>query len=71
MTDVMKMNVEEKVNYLNSFMESAVSSTFEDLLKRKKEKRKRIPKEEGSLYRRKTNLSKKIHRMKSRQNLLV
>ena len=37
------MTVTEKVNFLNSLMETAVSSTFEDLLKRKVERKKRIP----------------------------
>ena len=34
------MDVEEKVNYLNSLMEMAFSSTFNYLLVGKKEKRK-------------------------------
>ena len=53
MTDTGGMSVEEKVQYLNGLMEAAVSSTFEDLLKRKKEKRRRIPREVRSMYRRK------------------
>lgn len=70
MSDTCKMSVEEKVLYLNGRMESAVSLTFQDLLKKKKEKKRRIPREVRSLYRRKTNLSKKIHRTKSRVKIV-
>ena len=63
------MDVEEKVNYLNSLMEKAVSSTFDNLLERKIAKRKRIPKEVRAKYRKKANLSRKIFLTKSKAKI--
>ena len=63
------MNVGEKVDFLNSLMEDAVSQVFENLLDRKKTKRKRIPKDIRSLYKKKSSLSKKIFKTKCKEKL--
>ena len=63
------MDVEEKIEFLNGKMEEAVSRTFQDLLERKKIKRKRIPKEVRAKYRRKAKLSKEIYLTKSKTKL--
>ena len=60
------MFVTERVNFLNRLMETAVSSAFEDLLRRKVERKRRIPKEIRSPFKKKSDLSRKIHRMKCR-----
>ena len=64
------MSITEKVNFLNRLMETAVSSAFEDLLKRKVERKRRIPKEIRSLFKKKSDLSRKIHRTKCRIKLV-
>ena len=64
-----QMSVRDKVDYLNSQMEAAVGQVFENLLERKKFKRKRIPRDIRTLYKRKSSISKKIHKTKCKEKL--
>ena len=63
------MSIGDKVSFLNNQMEVAVSQVFENLLERKQSKRRRIPKDVRSLYKKKSSLSKKIHRTKCKLKL--
>ena len=70
-SETLEMSFAEKVEYLNKMMESAVSSVFDDLLKRKVSKRKKIPKEVRALFRRKIIVFNKIIKTKLKRKLIL